>query len=347
LTSVVPTRNGLFVATGSLYRRVANRWQRVLAAHPAPSTAPEFATALLAVSRDEAWVAGFDAAGANAVWHAVWHAGAWSGVPVPTGGDAAQQLLRTPDGSLWTTDDRHAASVLRGSTWTSVGVWADGLALDRHGRVWVADGTGSPMSVRAYALDHGRWVERNRTSPTELVAGPVHIGVGHDGTIWVVGTWTASGALGSGLARYAGGAWAMVDPLGGHGNGAVADLVVAPNGDVWVAGTEYPGAETAPQDWLARFDGTKWAIFRPADALGLMTVELPGWHMPAYNALAVGPDGAVWVAGMSGLFRYYGRTWTALYPGIRFSDISVAGDGTVWVIGPSGVARLGPDRTSR
>lgn len=342
-TSVVPTRDGLFIAVGSsLYHRVADRWQRVLAARSAPSTAPEIVTALLAVSRDEAWVGGFDTAGANAVWHAIWHAGAWSAAPIPIGDYVVQQLLRTPDGSLWATDDEHPASVLGGSTWTSVGVSAGGLALDRHGRVWVADETAGPMSVRAYALEHGTWVECGRTASTEFVAEPVDIGFGPDGTIWVV----ASGPGGMGLAHYAGGAWAMVDLPAGHGGAFVSDLVVAPNGDVWAAGVDLAVAGQPRQYWLARFDGRTWAVFRPAQALGLTTDDLGGW-LPPYNALAVGPDGTVWVAGEGGLFRYDGRAWTVLFPGGRHRDVSVAGDGTVWVIGPSGVARLAAQATSR
>ena len=70
----------------------------------------------------------------------------------------------------------------------------------------------------------------------------------------------------------------------------------------------------------------------------------PAKTMLDINAIAIAPDGTVWVAPNDhmvwGLFSYDGRTWThhtefELAKSVLFSDIAVTLDGVVWASGKS------------
>ena len=101
-------------------------------------------------------------------------------------------------------------------------------------------------------------------------------------------------------------------------------VMAGADGTVWLAGI---GNEN-----LARFDGD-WATFRLGDApFGQMR---PGEHMP----MAVGPDGALWIAvGSDELGRFDGFEWEVfetplaanLVDSAWASDIAVSPDGTLW-----------------
>ena len=102
--------------------------------------------------------------------------------------------------------------------------------------------------------------------------------------------------------------------------------------------------------WVARFDGTRWAVFGqddgfPGPGQQATIVYALGDTVP-HSSVAAGPDGTIWVATDSGLARFDRVTWTTLYRGVVFSAVSVAPDGTVWVSRPFGVTRVTASATS-
>ena len=112
------------------------------------------------------------------------------------------------------------------------------------------------------------------------------------------------------------------------GGSLVSAMVAAPNGDVFASGYfSTIGGVLANQ--IARWDGTQWHAL--GDGLTFYT-----------SSLAVGPDGALYAAGVSatgvpgtGVVRWDGQMWTALgdLSGTgrdQVNAISVAPDGTVY-----------------
>lgn len=341
--SMIPSPSRVLVGTDvGVYGLSNGRWERVwsMTQPPGPAGTPQppgpaWASRLIAVSRDEVWAA----EGEN-VWR--FAKGRWSGPSVPFSGGPVRDLLRTPDGTLWAALDQGGAYMLQGTAWTPVGTGsASALTMDSNGVVWIAGpGASGPQGswvVRVFGRDGGTWTEWGPTPSTELIGAPAHLAVGGDGTVW------AGGGFGwgpqPGLARYLDGRWEMVLPRGGS-SPFVRDLTTAPNGDVWVAGADATPSGEATTDvgasWIARFDGTRWTVFR-----------LGGGPASFALSVAAAADGTIWVATVDGLARFDGVSWTTLYPGIGFSTISVAPDGTVWVLGPSGVERLTSSAMSR
>lgn len=58
------------------------------------------------------------------------------------------------------------------------------------------------------------------------------------------------------------------------------------------------------------------------------------------NAIAAGPDGTVWAAAESGLWRFDAGGWKNVVAGVVLYDVDVASDGTVWLVGTFGAAYL-------
>jgi hypothetical protein len=362
---VFATAHGVYVATGDgLYRLVGERWERVWPATPSSGPARDVSH-LVPVSRDEAWAA--DSAN---MWH--FADGAWTRLPVPEPW-AIWDLLRTSDGTLWATlgtldrnPDNPAPYALRGTDWMRAGTgWADLLAVDRKAVLWVAESDSSDPSevaVRSLGFDGRTWTESAPTPSTDLVYQvPSHLAIGRDGAIWVGGSVRypivvppAGWNLHSGLMRYLDGRWEPLRPRGDSSPFAVLDLIVAPNGDVWVVGADVsamdptnPGKLGPP--WIARFDGTRWAVFGQDGGFpgaGQQATIVYVMDLVPHSSVAAGPDGTIWVATDSGLARFDGVTWTTLYRGVVFSAVSVAPDGTVWVSGPFGVTRIAASATS-
>ncbi len=329
---VVPAKGGiLVVARDGVYRlstgtgQSGGRWSRVWPA--AARSGPGIVDRLLAVSHDEAW-----ASEAGAVWHFV--NGAWWGPFIgSTSSGLVRDLLRTPDGSVWAAADVNGLYRWNGSTWSQISkAPIVSLALGRDGVVRAAWDRDLNVVVRSFYLDGRTWREGAATPPTSLVAWPVHRAVGRDWTIWVgsVGSW----GIKPGLVRYVDGRWAMVSPDGGTAPVAVADITIAPNGDIWVVGQAVDTADNTTNfgpSWISRFDGTRWTL-----------PEHQTWLSPDTwsTGIAAAADGTIWAMAQGGLARFDGTRWTRLYETLSFLAISVAPDGTVWATGPSGVVRL-------
>jgi hypothetical protein len=163
------------------------------------------------------------------------------------------------------------------------------------------------------------------------------IGVGANGTVWVIGTAAAPG--GYSIHRWTGSAWQRIAggavriDVDGAGNawivnnagdicrwtgsswqklpGKARDIGVDANGRAWVIGTAAaPGGYT-----IHRWTGSAWQRI----AGGAMRIDVDG----AGNAWIVNSTGAI--------CRWTGSSWQKL-PG-QARDIGVGANGTAWIIG--------------
>jgi len=172
------------------------------------------------------------------------------------------------------------------------------------------------------------------------------VGVGADGSVWVIGTNAVGG--GYGIYRRTNNTWVnipggaeriAVDPQG-HAwvvnnsnrifrydgtkwltvNGSARDIGVGANGTVWVIGT------------TAEYGG--YGIYRSTDK-GVNWTKIPG----AAVRVSVDPQGNAWVVSSSNnVYRFDGRNWAQLTGAA--TDIGIGADGAVWIIGTdSGIYR--------
>lgn len=171
------------------------------------------------------------------------------------------------------------------------------------------------------------------------------IGVGADGSAWVIGTNHVGVAADFGVYKWNGASW---DGKGGGGirisvgpdgqawmvnsagqifrrqgeswaqlPGLGKDIGVGPDGSVWLLGTNHVGA--AADFGIYKWNGSNW------DGKGGGGVRI-----------AVGPNGQAWLVNSVGqIFRSQGDSWSLL-PGLG-KDIGVGADGSVWLIGTNQV----------
>ena len=163
------------------------------------------------------------------------------------------------------------------------------------------------------------------------------VGVGADGSVWVIGTNVLPG--GYGIWRRTGDAWTAIP-------GASVRIDVAPDGNAWVVNSN---------DMIHRYNGSTWTLMPGAakdvgvGANGhvwvIGTNVLPGGYgiyrltNGAWTAIPgaavridVAPDGNAWVVNSyNQIYRYNGSTWTML-PGSA-KDIGIGPDGRVWIAG--------------
>lgn len=314
LGRVSATSSGVFLGTDAgLFRYEDGRWSPAWSdVPPGPMATP---SALIAVSRDEAWVA----AGAD-VWH-VDH-GAWDGPTRPW----ARSDVRIADlavargGELWAASERGVA-VLRGDRWSVVDsrpAWS--LDIGADATVWVG-------------VDGGlRSVATGATILGPLVPCPIRgwrIAVAADGSVHLGDIAYSSGR--PGLARFAGGACEAVE---GVGKPEVVAIAADPTGGV-VAHLLWPVEGSPSGAWssqLVHLDGETLTILEDAGQIG-----------SASGILAVDARGRIWrprEGATGGLERLEGGRWVLVTEVAATGPISVAPDGTAWFVGPSGVQRI-------
>ncbi len=164
------------------------------------------------------------------------------------------------------------------------------------------------------------------------------IGVGKDGSVWIIGTDRQSG--GYGIYRWIGSSWRKVP-------GAALRIAVDPQGAPWVVNDEayiyrwLPDGRWQRQAGRARdigigADGSVWVIGtdRQPNGYGIYRWTGSAWQRVAGAALriAVGPDGMPWVVNdQDRIYRRQDGRWQSLEGQAR--DLDVGADGTVWVIG--------------
>ncbi len=193
---------------------------------------------------------------------------------------------------------------------------------------------------------YGRGVVRliNFPGSWHLVPGAAHdIGIGADGTVWVIGT-NPVGHGDSGIYRWDGSNWSgiegggiriAVDPQGApwvvnarqeiyqrvnnqwsRQPGAAHDIGIGADGTIWVIGTNPVGQGDYG---IYRWDGTNWS-----------GIEGGGVR------IAVDPQGAPWVVNArQEIYQRVSNQWRR-QPGAAH-DIGIGADGTVWVIGTNPV----------
>lgn len=251
-----------------------------------------------------------------------------------------------PDGTLAVGTDR-GISLGRGQSWralrygpalrevTAVAVTGDGVA-------WFGFGTGAsrPPGGGITRFDGQTWQYFDAPSAAAN-ANVLMMTVSPSGDLWA--------ANGCGVLRFTGGAWQTFVPCDGSLIGNVRSIAFASNDDVWIASdfnvghyvgdaqTIYSGQlptalaiTTAGEVWLAHstlaggglstFDGTAW--------ITQTTTPLTMVHH-----LLVTPDGALWAAGINGVFRFDGAQW-ASYEGLPEGEgvaaLVAAPDGALW-----------------
>jgi hypothetical protein len=169
-----------------------------------------------------------------------------------------------------------------------------------------------------------------------------NIGVGANGSVWVVGTNPVAG--GYGIYRWNTAWWTPVP-------GGALRMAVDPSGNPWVVNSAgqiyhwvgngwvlYPGAAI---DIGVGANGSVWVIgTNPvAGGYGIYYWNGGGWTPVPGGALriAVDPNGNPWVVNSAGkIYHWVGNGWV-LYPGAAI-DIGVGANGSVWVIGTNPVA---------
>lgn len=273
--------------------------------------------------------------------------------------DRASAVAPAPDGGVWAGTE--TAGLVR---WQPDGAsyrhhplperFDDGLgsggvsslAATDSGAVWVA--TGHPrINEHEAAGGHGvlrfdgeewtRWTAADGL-PHDRVTS---VAVAGDGAVWA--------ATAAGLARFDGDGWTAHTAVDGLAHDETVRVAAGPDGTVWAVtrGETLTGDGTRKRtDYgLARFDGEQWTSWS-SDG------DLAAEHL---GALAVGPDGRVWVdvafgpnasAGDEiGVARFDGEEWTrsTIAEGhhVRNANaLAVAGDGAVWAGTDHGVYRF-------
>ena len=161
------------------------------------------------------------------------------------------------------------------------------------------------------------------------------IGVGRDGSVWIIGTNPVPG--GFGIFHWNGSAWDSV-------NGGAVRIAVAPNGEPWVVNNagnifrstdgkggwqQLPGVAT---DIGVGSDGSAWIIGTSGSNPAGNGIDTEG------NRIAVAPDGSPWMVNNAGkIFRSTdGKGGWQQLPGVA-TDIAVGSNGLGWIIGTNPV----------
>jgi ligand-binding sensor domain-containing protein len=274
-----------------------------------------------------------------------------------------------PDDSAWfaTTD---GVFRLDGETWTLYG-WDDGLGTDWIQTVAVTpDGTVWAGTLRSgvsrFEGDH--WT--TYTTADGLVDSSVRaIAMAPDGAYWF-GTCALWGPASAepprcyGVSRFdpaspEAEAWTTYSEADGLAYNRVNDIAVAPDGALWFA--------TIPLSWepedvgkggVSRFDPaspktTAWTTYTTTHGLAgdgqswTTYTKQDGLASNEVTALAVAPDGTLWIGTTSGLSRFDGTAWESYtLPGPAANTvmaIAAAPDGSLWF----GSGQPAPDSTGR
>jgi hypothetical protein len=194
-------------------------------------------------------------------------------------------------------------------------------------------GPGTPWVVNGareiFRRANGAW--------QKLPGAALDIGVGADGSAWVVGTAAASG--GHRIYKWNGSDWAQVD-------GGAVRISVAPDGSPWVinepgeifhrTGGGWQKLPGTAKDIGVGAKGSVWVIGADARDGGYSISNWTGsnWAKTDGGAvrIAVGPDGSPWVVNSAdNILHRTGNAWQKM-PGAA-KDIAVGADGSVWITG--------------
>ena len=169
--------------------------------------------------------------------------------------------------------------------------------------------------------------------------GATDIGVGANGSVWIIGSNRVSG--GYGIYRSNGQAWTALP-------GGAVRIAVDQAGNAWVVNSAHhiyhwtgnawassPGAAT---DIGVGANGSVWVVgTSPCRQLGIYRWNGRAWTaLPGGAGDRRGPGGNAWVVNSAHhVYHWTGKAWAG-YPGAA-TDIGVGANGSVWVVGTSPV----------
>jgi hypothetical protein len=215
----------------------------------------------------------------------------------------AKDIGAGSDGSVWVigTDAVGAArdfGVHRwtGRTWETIDGGGVRIAVDPDGRPWVVNSAGQIF-------------QRIGTQWTLQPGLATDIGIGADGSVWVIGTNPVGAGHDFGVFRWNGSSWNPVD-------GGGVRIAVDRAGNPWVVNSV---------GQIFQRTGTQWT-------------RQPGLA----TDIGIGADGSVWVIGTNpvgagqdfGVFRWNGSSWDGVDGG--GVQISVDKDGVPWIANSKG-----------
>lgn len=167
------------------------------------------------------------------------------------------------------------------------------------------------------------------------------IGVGADGTIWLVGVQHVGVAADFGIFKFTGSGWSSVE-------GGAVRIAVGPDGQPWVVNSEGQSFRRTSNRWqklpgaLGRdiAVGAKGAAYMVGtNPAGPKDFGLWKWSGSAWSPISgqglrvsVGADDAPHVVDSNGLVSYLqGGSWKPL-PGASGTDVGTSAAGRVWLI---------------
>jgi len=321
------TTGGMYALSGSKGAD-EETWSR-LGPDRAPGPDPFDLGRVAVVSGHDAWVS---TGGGGLLWQL--DGGTWRQVEIPpiggSGDQSASGLVALPDGSIAITSP--AGSMVRsGTDWTLLDAAPSiALAVGPDHDLYIARGGSDPNSgdtlaertvLRFHRTKAGGWTHGTISTPTEVTSIDA-IAIDPAGGVWIRGLSDGVQALW----RRTGTTWSRLPALPGsyQFEGTIA---VDRQGVLW--GGLSSGVSGDP-GVAARYDGRSWSIVGRDDSMRFF-----GTH-----DITVLRDGRAWVdADGVGLAMQTGGVASLVLPG-SFGAMAVDPEGSIYVIGPSGLYRL-------
>ncbi|MDP9199388.1 MAG: hypothetical protein M3O07_09275 [Pseudomonadota bacterium] len=172
------------------------------------------------------------------------------------------------------------------NTWVNVPGGAERIAVDPQGNAWVVNNSNT-----IFRHDGSQWV---------TVAGQAarDIGIGANGTVWVIGTNVEAGGFGIYRSTDRGASWVKIP-------GSAVRVSVDPQGNAWVVNNA---------NAIFRFNGSTW-VTQPGTA----------------TDVGIGADGSAWVIGAdTAIYRFEGSNWVNKTG--NAAQIAAGPGGAVWVV---------------
>ncbi|MDP6998835.1 MAG: two-component regulator propeller domain-containing protein, partial [Candidatus Poribacteria bacterium] len=191
--------------------------------------------------------------------------------------------------------------------------WSQVIIEDSHSNIWAA-GWQTPPSY----FDGSKWIQ---PLDENLAGGVEKIIEASDGTVWVIG---------HGIFQYDGQHWKTHFP---KQEGVFIDILEDSSGRIWVTRdnakpTGTPGKVSG--SGVKCYDGSQWIDY-----------DFATLYSNNFRKILESSDGAIWVGGSSGLYRFDGTNWQFQAP-IYVSDMIEASDQTIW-IASGDVLQSGPN----
>jgi len=237
------------------------------------------------------------------------------------------QIVVAADGTVWASGDGWVA--YHDQTWRSVEAdnpsWSTMVA-DPSGGVWTVGRSSEGEEVLLHIDRDG--AEQISLPEGRELGSDVEIAVDAAGRVLAVVKVEAHVVY-----VYDGGGWSELTTNGwrpGSGySGIVANIVIAPDGTLWIAtwADSDPEPGGTPASGVASFDGQAWTRYTAAD--GLASDD---------GTVVAAPDGTVWVVHDGAISCFDGDTWTAHdVTGSSRSRAVGGSDGTLWLATNNGI----------